>query len=170
MEKRKELPWYKNSYRRNLVDMHIDCWDNSFLSEFNPQKYYECLKKANIKSAMIYINSHVGYCYWPTQSGCMHPGFNGVDKIKELFDLCHSGGLDVIAYYSLIFNNWAYDNHPDWRMMDVDGNSSKERKVSYDLGKDGISGNRYGLCCPNSMGYRVFLSTQINEFCKNYNF
>jgi hypothetical protein len=36
--------WYTNSFRRNLVDMHIDDWDDSFLSEFDPKAYCDCLK------------------------------------------------------------------------------------------------------------------------------
>ncbi len=30
-------PWYKSSYRRNLIDMHIDDWDDSFLSKLDPK-------------------------------------------------------------------------------------------------------------------------------------
>ena len=40
--------WYTNSYRRHLCDMHIDDWDESFLSEFSPEEYYENLKKAKL--------------------------------------------------------------------------------------------------------------------------
>ena len=38
--------WYRNVYRRNLVDMHIEDWDERFLSEFDPKDYVENLKKA----------------------------------------------------------------------------------------------------------------------------
>ena len=66
--------WYKNSYRRNLVDMHIEDWDEKFLSKFDPDNYVDLLKVANVQTAMVYANSHVGYCYWPTKSGYMHSG------------------------------------------------------------------------------------------------
>jgi len=33
-----------------------------------------------------------------------------------LIELCHKEGMNVVIYYSLIYNNWAYDNHPEWRM------------------------------------------------------
>jgi hypothetical protein len=36
-------------------------------------------------------------------------------------DLCHADGMDVVAYYSLIYNNWAYDKHPERRMRDSTG-------------------------------------------------
>lgn len=33
--------WYKNNFRRHLCDMHIDDWDDAFLSEFSPDEYVE---------------------------------------------------------------------------------------------------------------------------------
>ncbi|GEM_PF-1352719 len=56
--------WYQRGYRRSLVDMHIEAWNDEFLSQFDPGKYVELLKEANIQSAMLYINSHARYCYW----------------------------------------------------------------------------------------------------------
>jgi hypothetical protein len=57
--------WYKHAYRRNVIDMHIEDWNDEFLSRFSPEDYVANLKKAHIQSPMIYIQSHVGHCYWP---------------------------------------------------------------------------------------------------------
>jgi alpha-L-fucosidase len=110
----KDKAWFRNSYRRNLVDMHIEDWDERFLSQLDPKKYVEMLKLANIKSAMVYANSHVGHCYWPTKTGHMHRGLKGKDFLGSVIGLCHKEGIDVIIYYSLIYNNWAYEQHPEW--------------------------------------------------------
>ena len=45
--------FYSELYRRHLLDMHIDDWDDSFLSEFSPEVYVENLKKAKINYAML---------------------------------------------------------------------------------------------------------------------
>lgn len=152
--------WYKKSFRRSLVDMHIEEWDKEFLSKFDPDEYFQALKTGNVQSPMIYIQSHVGYCYWPTtDNGHMHNAFKGRESaMRRLFDLCHDDGMDVIAYYSLIFNNWAYEAHPEWRMLNIAGKGSRS------------DGSRYGLCCPNSQGYREFVFTQIKEFCSYFDF
>ena len=157
----KKARWYEKSYRRNLVDMHIDDWDETFLSQLNPNTYVQLLKKAKVQSAMVYANSHVGYCYWPTKTGQMHRGIRGKDVLGEITNLCHEAGIDVIAYYSLIFNNWAYDHDPSWRLLDIDGKPSRER---------GGRGGRYGVCCPNNMGYRAFVEAQTQELCTGYEF
>lgn len=152
-----EKKWFQKSYRRNLVDMHVSDWDEKFLSEFDPKKYVETVTLAGISSALVYANSHVGNCYWPTKTGHMHKGLKGRDILGEVIELFHQSGIDVITYYSLIFNNWAYDNHPDWRIVNIGG---KETKVWT---------GRYGVCCPNS-SYRDFVVAQIEELCKNYEF
>jgi len=159
MEEKMEEKWFKRSFRRNLLDMHIPDWDEKFLSEFDPQKYVDMLALANVQSTMFYANSHVGHCYWPTKTGHMHKGLKGKDILGEVIDLCHQKGMDIIIYYSLIFNNWVYDNHSDWRIVTAEGKGGK-----------GLRGNRYGVCCPNNSSYRDFVVAQIEELCKNYEF
>ena len=159
------MAWYEKSFRRNLVDMHIDDWNDAFLSQFDPESYFACLQVAQIQSPMIYLQSHVGLCNWDTASGRTHRAFKGNNKIRDLIDLCHDHGMDVVAYYSLIYNNAAYQDHPDWRMLHLDGSPSRS-----DPGIDMARGGRYGLVCPNQSGYRDFLRLQFAEFCAAYRF
>lgn len=151
--------WYKKRFRRTLLDMHIEDWSDEFLSEYDPELYFNALKKAQITAPMIYVQSHVGLCYWPTKSGVIHRAFIGKeDQIKRLFDLCHQDGMDVVLYYSIIFNNREYDRHPSWRMLDYEGLGSREH------------GMRYGLCCPNNKEYQEFTKRQIQEFSEYFDF
>lgn len=152
------MAWYTRSYRRNLVDMHIERHNPEFLSRFDAEAYFECLRRAHIQSPMIYIQSHVGLCNWDSASGQVHPAFHGNNQIGKLIDLCHAEGMDVVAYYSLIYNNWAHEHYPAWRMLDVHGRHSRE------------NGTRYGLLCPNNAEYRAFVSAQMAEFCAVYDF
>lgn len=145
--------------------MHIADWDDKFLSEFDPYQYFECLQKGKIQSTMIYLQSHTGLCNWDSQSGRTHRAFVKENKIKTLIDLCHQNHMDVIAYYSLIYNNCAYEEHPEWRMMDVHGNPSRQ-----DPQHNFMGGGRYGLVCPNQSGYREFVQLQFRELCDTYEF
>lgn len=157
----RETKWYENSYRRNLVDMHIDDWHDEFLSRLDPETYVGLLKTAGVQSAMVYANSHIGYCYWPTKTGRMHRGIGGRDVLGEIIALCHREGIHVVVYYSLIFNNWAYDRHPSWRLLDAEGRASRGRSGR---------GGRYGVCCPNNQAYRSFARSQVRELCAGYDF
>ena len=147
--------WIKTSYRRNLVDMHIENWDPEFLSEFDPYEYARLMKVANVKSVMLYLNSHVGYCYYPTESGHEHEQMKG-EKMGKVIELCRGYGMDIILYYSLLFNNWAYEAHPEWRTAGPNGEHPRD------------GGGRYGTCCANSPGYREFVDTQVKEIITRY--
>lgn len=146
--------WYENSYRRHLLDMHIDDWDSQqFLSQYSAEDYYNNLKAANVKSAIIYMQSHVGYCYYPTKTGHAHSFFAAnPDEIKKLVNLCKDGGIDPIAYYSINYNRLECDYHPDWVVKPKSQNS-----------KTMHSGSRFVVCCPNNPDYLQFVLDQITE-------
>jgi len=146
--------WYEKHLRRILVDMHIQDWDPSFLGEVSPEEYVELMVRGNATAAMVYANSHVGLCYWPTRTGKMHGGLNGRDFFGQVLKLCREQGLAFEAYYSLIYNNWAFVNYPEWRMQP--------------LTNSGLPRSRYGWCCPNSSGYREFVTAQIEELFSEY--
>ena len=69
------MKWYSDKYRRHLLDMHISDSSDEYLSQFSPESYYNMLKKAKVQVAMIYLQSHVGICNWPTKTGKPHNHF-----------------------------------------------------------------------------------------------
>ncbi|MBQ9099018.1 MAG: hypothetical protein IJY50_06270 [Clostridia bacterium] len=150
--------WYSSSYRRHLCDMHIEDWDPTFLSQFDPDAYFENLKRANVDAAMIYLQSHVGLCNFPTKEGKMHKAFVGRENaLAELIGKCRQNGIAVVGYYSLTHDNEVYDTHPDWRMLDENGIGKRGT-----MGKDGKY-RRYGYVCPNHEEYRAFTLRRIDE-------
>lgn len=143
--------------------MHIDDWDESFLSEFSPEVYVENLKTAKIQNAMLYFQSHVGLCYYPTKVGKMHRAFEKEpDKMRRLVDLCHQNGIQVTGYYSLNYNTLESDRHPDWRMQKAPDAEMAQESDSVTAFATARS-SRYGLCCPNHFEYREFVYKQIDE-------
>lgn len=165
--------WYENVFRRHLCDMHIEDWNEEFLSRFSPEIYLENLKKAKIQNAMLYFQSHVGLCYFPTASGKMHAAFRGrEDSMKRLAEMCKANGIYVTGYYSLIYNNWAYEMHPEWRLISKMGVPYPEEK-DRDLALECAQGKhvyRYRFCCPNNLEYRDFTAKQIKEMCDYFTF
>ncbi len=146
--------WYKKSYRRNLVDMHINDWSEEFLSQFSVDDYYKYLKTCEVDGVMLYLQSHVGLCHYPTKVGVMHKAFRGrEDMMRQLVDKCRAGGIPVVGYYSLIFNTAEEERHPEWRLI-----SDRKTGTSYHQ-----RGSRYGRCCPNNPEYREFVKLQIKE-------
>lgn len=163
--------WYSELYRRHLLDMHIDDWDDSFLGEFSPEEYVENLKRAHINMAMIYLQSHAGLCYYPTKTGVMHKAFVGrEDAMKRLVDMCHEAGIRVVGYYSLIYNTREHDRRPEWHLVNAEGRSRRVRGDNGGVAQTFASTKlaRYGLCCPNNMEYRQFVFDQIDEMMEYF--
>ena len=151
-------PWFQRGYRRMLVDMHIPDWDEKFLARYDPAKMVRLYKRAGLTSVMYYAQSHVGLCYWPTKTGRMHAALRGRDIVGLTLALLRKARLDAVIYYSLIYNNWAYLEHPDWRL------------VPATVGAGQTNGGRYGRCCPNNPGYRAFVRAQVEELLGAYRF
>lgn len=147
------MAWYAGSFRRMLCDMHISDWDPRFLPRFDPEEYVRLLCMARVQTVMLYYQAHTGLCYFPTHSARMHRAFQGrEDAMIRTETLCHEAGMSVVGYYSLIFNNWAEETHPEWAMVLADGGTPLQKGMS-----------RYGHCCPNQRGYRAFVSRQLRE-------
>ena len=148
--------WFSNSYRRWLVDMHIPDWNQNFLSKVNPEHYAEMMTVSGADSVIIYASSCLGICYWPTKFGYVHKQFQERDLLKELISACSERSLDVVVYYN-IWSRWAYNAHPEWRIVEANGKGTVE------------NGSRYGLCCPNT-GFKEYAINQIVELVESYEF
>ena len=149
-------PWYRSAYRRAVIDMHIPDWDDQFLSKVNIDQYVTMLVKARAQSIVAYAMSHVGLFNYPTKIGQQHKGLNGRNLVREIIDACHSHGIAVQLYNSLIFDRTTADLHPGWRMKTVGGKPHGE-------------GGRHGLVCPNSP-YREYVRAWVTEECTLFDF
>ena len=154
IEKR-QVKWPTETLRRLLVDTHVPDWDG-LMANFDAADYVSTIAKGNFQALMQYANSHVGLCLWRTQLGQMHAGMKGRDYFGEVMAECHRHGLHRLAYYSLIFDGWAYQVHPDWRIVPENGD-------------DPIMFSRMGKVCPNSP-YREHALACLRELVKNYDF
>ncbi len=157
--------WIEGNYRRNLLDMHIDDWKPDFLSKVNVDEYVEALKAAGVQAAMVKGKPHTGLCYYPTKVGRMHKGLKGYDYFGEMIQKCHENGIAVIAYFTQIFDNWAYEEHPSWRLVTAEGKTFREYRGGGDF-KNG----RYGIVCPNNKEYRAYVEACLTEMNTMYDF
>lgn len=157
--------WIKGNFRRNLLDMHIDDWNEEFLSKVNAKEYVDALAEAGFQSAMVKAKSHTGLCYYKPPVGRMHQGLKGYDYFGDMVRLCHEKGIAVVAYFTQIFDNWAYDNHPDWRCVTEEGMQFREYRD-----KPNFKSGRYGIVCPNNPDYRAYVRENLTHLNRNYSF
>lgn len=157
--------WIEGNYRRNLMDMHIDDWNEEFLSKIDCEEYVNALQDAGVQAAMVKAKSHTGLCYYPSGIGRMHKGLKGRDFLGEMIQRCHNAGIAVEVYFTQVFDNWAYENHPEWRSIGPDGKNFREYRKG-----DWFKNGRYGIVCPNNEEYREYVKANLQELNRNYRF
>ena len=160
--------WIEGNYRRIFLDMHIDDWNEGFLAKVDPQTLVALVAASGAQQVVIKCRPHTGLAHYPTHIGRMHSGLCGRDYVAEMLAHCKASGLATMGYFSQIFDNMAYDEHPDWRCVNGLGKVSRECAdyASPSLFRRG----RYGIVCPNSEGYRTHVRDCLTEIVSNYAF
>lgn len=148
---------YGRCQKHVLLDMHVPDSDPRFLQNYSPQRAVELCAKSGADAVMVYCNSMVGLAYWPSSVGAVHAGLSGRDAVGETLRLLHDRGLAACAYYSVNFNNWAYEHDPAW-----------QTKFATPVRDWPVE--RFGICCPNSPGFREFARSQLREIVSQYPF
>ncbi|MFP3155995.1 alpha-L-fucosidase [Lachnospiraceae bacterium ZAX-1] len=160
--------WFENNYRRIFLDMHIADWNEEFLANVNPKALVELLRDAGTQQIVVKCRTHTGLAHYPTEIGRMHRGLKGRDYVGEMIKYCHENDIAVMAYFSQIFDNWAYENHPAWRLINWEGKTSREYE---EYENDNLfRRGRYGIVCPNNEGYRAYVSECLKEITTKYQF
>ncbi|PYV13841.1 MAG: hypothetical protein DMG07_13265, partial [Acidobacteria bacterium] len=103
---------------------------------------------------MLYANSHVGLALWRTSVGRMHANLRGRDLFGDLVGECRRRGIHALGYFSVTYDNWAFENHPDWRLLPAEG-------------PDYYLGGRAGIVCPNT-AYRDYALACTREIVGRY--
>jgi hypothetical protein len=159
------VKWPTQTYRRYLADMHVPDSYPVLMSRFDPEDYVRTIADAGFQSILHDAQSEAGLCLYPTKVGQMHGALKGRDFFGEVVAQCRRRGIHVLAYFSLMTDNWAYQNHPDWRFLFEDG---------YDRTLEAPRlGDRYpqtipaGEVCPNSP-YRDYVHACLKEIVTNY--
>ena len=138
------------------MDRHIPDWDKRFLSKLDASTYVSTLAKGKSSGIMVYCNSHVGPTLYPSKLGPVHKAIGKGDFVADALKAARRKKLSVVAYYSAVYNNAAFLEHPEWRIIPQQGEAPYEE-------------SRYGTCCPNSP-YRDFAVAQTEELCGRYAF
>ena len=153
-------PWYKNIYRRAVVDQHITDINADFLADFDAEHYVGMIRQSNAQAMFMYAQSVVGQAFYPSKVAPVHANLNGRNLPQEVIDEARRHGLKVVLYMSLVWDTWACRNHPDWKVKDTHGIG-----IADDISSTAT--HRAGLCCVNSP-YRDYTRDLTREICETF--
>ncbi len=144
--------WYKRSFFRNLVDMHIPDGDPSYLSKFDAEEYARLVSLSGVDTAILYTSNCLGCTFFEEEQ--MHRGMRGRDFVGERIEAFKKYGVRTILYYN-IWNREAALKHPDWNLV----NPYKGKRTE-----------RFRRNCLNSEGFRAYVKRQLETLSSKYEF
>jgi len=147
--------WIKHRLTHVCVDFHIPEWPPDVISNMNLDDFFKTLEDANVEAVFFCAKDSYGNCTFSTKIGHKHIALKDRDLLREAVAKAHEHDIKVEAYYSVVWDDFAAKNNPDWNLRDPQGNMLRSDR------------NIWGHLCINSP-YRNFVLEHLRELVANY--
>lgn len=147
-------------FRQIHLDFHTSPGVPSVGEAFKANEFGEILKDAAVNSITIFAKCNQGMSYYPTKVGVMHPHLK-FDLLGEMVETLHQHGIRAVIYISTMYDQYIWEHHGDWRVLDAEG-----REDGLFQGTGPLEA-RLGRVCINTP-YLDYVVRQAEEVLKNY--
>lgn len=147
-------------FRQIHLDFHTSPAVPSVGEAFRASEFAEILKDAAVNSITIFAKCNQGMSYYPTKVGIMHPHLK-FDLLGEMIEACHRQGIRTVIYISTMYDQYAWQHHGDWRVLDAEG-----REDGLFQETDPLKA-QLGRVCINTP-YLDYVAAQAEEVLKRY--
>jgi hypothetical protein len=150
-------------FRQVHLDFHTSPLITDVAVDFDASAFVQTLKDAHVNSINIFAKCHHGMAYYPSKVGPVHPGLK-IDLLGEMIAACHKADILTPAYITIMWDQYAAEQHADWRVLDEHG--------AFVLQNAAVGGYApleagWKWLCPNTP-YLDYVSAQAKEVAKNY--
>ncbi len=125
--------------------------------DFDPAEFAGTLKKASIDYITVFAKCNLGFAYYPTKIGIVHPGLRKKDLLGGMVSACHREGIRVAAYFNAGLDHEHALRHREWCKVNKDGQVAEMQNM----------GHFFRRMCLNT-GYRQYLLGMVKEVMDNY--
>lgn len=125
--------------------------------DFSGEDFAKTLSDANVTYINFFARCNVGFSYYPTKTGIMHPYLKNRDILGDVIRECHKKDIGVTAYFNAGLCQEVANIHRDWTVMRKDGRIIDENP----------EGPVYRRMCYNT-GYGEHLKNEIKEVLALY--
>lgn len=110
-------------YRQVHLDFHTWGRIPDVGKNFSKENFQAALKEAGLDSITVFAKCHMGYCYYPTKIGKMHPHLD-FDLTAAMVEAAHEVGVRAPVYITAGINEDNAAEHPEWHAKrNREGNS-----------------------------------------------
>ncbi len=110
-------------YKQVHLDFHTYGKIPNVGKNFSKENFQAALKEAHLDSITVFAKCHMGYCYYPTKVGKMHPNLN-FDLTAAMVEAAHEIGVRAPVYVTAGLNEENAAEHPEWHAKrSIDGDS-----------------------------------------------
>lgn len=125
--------------------------------DFNAGDFAETLKKASVEYITVFARCNLGFAYYPTEEGVVHPGMRKKDLLGPMVSACHKQGIKVAAYFNAGLDHEHALRHRDWCKVNSYGQVAEINRM----------GHFFRRMCLNTP-YRDHLLRMIEEVMEKY--
>ena len=133
-------------------------------SRFDADSFAETMKDAHVAAVNVFAKCHHGFSYYPTTVGTQHPGL-AFDLLGSQIAALHARGIRAPVYLSVLWDDLAGEEHPEWIVTDRTGRSLVRRPLSSDTPLR----NQVGWSTMDiASTYADYVRQQVEEICRRY--
>ena len=145
-------------YRQVHLDFHTSPLIPDVGADFVPTEFAATLAAAHVNSITVFAKCHHGYSYYPTRVGVPHPALKR-DLLGEMIAAAHAAGIRAPVYTTLVWDELAWAEHPDWRQVTPEGRLAGQVHTPLEPGWKNL--------CMNT-SYGDYVIAQIDEVMELY--
>ena len=145
-------------YRQVHLDFHTSEYCTNVGSAFDADAFAKTLQAARVNSINLFAKCHHGYSYYPTKVGTTHPHLK-FDLLGAQIEALHKRDILCPIYYSILWDELAGRQHPEWIIVNKEGTLASRRPLSDAWGWTTLD---------VSSGYLEYVLAQVEELIALY--
>ena len=146
--------WFKDHWRQVHMDFHMPEWPDDAIDSFDAKAFVAHLARGKVNMVALFAKCHFGNSFYNTKVGHKHSGLPN-DFLMEAAEECRKQGIRTIAYYSFCWDKHAWDDNPDWRWVNAEGETFGAERP-------------WGILCMNTPYREELCLPQIEEIARDY--
>ncbi len=100
-------------------------------AEFNAVEFAQTLKQSGVDYVTAFARCNLGFAYYPTKIGIVHPGLQKKDILGPMVQECHQQGIGVSAYFNAGLDHEHALLHRDWCKVNKQGQVAEMNKMGH---------------------------------------